>query len=188
MPEALKRKPIVVHLGNVGDVEPGGSEAAKTRRYAARFPGVQFIGIDVKELSHKTGLDNWEQWKKDFKTGLDKLNDDSVTLISSDMSLGEYSNLLNQKSQYDELDVRRIIDYTTEIVGLAYKKLKKGGRLIIANDERWLYIMQRALENSPFNPMHIEIRPLTNIEYKRTHWTRHYGESNQKLYQIIVSK
>ncbi|MFA5357975.1 MAG: hypothetical protein WC308_03565, partial [archaeon] len=41
------KKPIFVHLGNLEDFNSLNPEATKTIRYAKKFPGAKFVGIDL---------------------------------------------------------------------------------------------------------------------------------------------
>jgi hypothetical protein len=126
MPPGKPRKTIV-HLGNIGYTYNPRHVAPKTQRLAERFPNVDFIGIDtthtraVRAAIKRKNFQNWRQIRADFKSGLEQLPDNSISVISSELALGHYSPTGKQRieGKYSE-------EYTSEVLKVAYKKLADG--------------------------------------------------------------
>ncbi len=156
----LKKRPIFVHLGNVGDPEffRRGPGADKTRKFAERFPQVDFVGVDLRAVEPTTK--NWVQHQADFLTGLQKLEDNSVNHISSDLALGYY----DAKGACDDF-----WKYTEQVLKLAKRKLKQGGKLRISVSENRKKIIL-LIKQLGFSS--IEVRPFSREEYNRTSWTQ----------------
>lgn len=186
----------MVHLGNVGDRERGdkhdGSfldevKGDKTRRYAQRFQDVDFIGIDVKRLPKEPEERNWRQVQADFLEGLNGLEDNSVKGISSEVAVGYYDNG-GCRDAYDKHFWDRIADYTSQVIALAYRKLENGGKLMIVFHKAFSEEVEEAFRKSPFKPENVKFRPLTELEYQRTHWTRWSRDRKDKLVQFVAEK
>ncbi|MDO8646930.1 MAG: class I SAM-dependent methyltransferase [Candidatus Diapherotrites archaeon] len=165
-PIVKKPKPVIVHLGNVGD-----SFAAKTRAYSKRFPNARFVGIDIK--SQISTVKNWRQIKAGFAEGLKKLRNNSVSVISSDMALGYYPE-------------RNKIQYSEETIHLAFRKLKKGGKLYAAVHPESSGILSAIARLAGFSQ--VRTRPFTKIEYERTSWTSAFREKGHSLVQMEIIK
>jgi len=174
------KRPVVVHLGNVGWGSGPEVLAEKTRRYAKRFPGVQFIGIDKSSRYLGEMPDNWRQLVSSFGEGLKKLDNNSVSVISSELALGEFGprgRYWDEHRQYRYRLTKRsfeaMVKYTANALKVAYRKLKRGGKLYVAVvDGEPLRVTKEALARSQFNPEKIKMRYLLEQEYKRTPGTR----------------
>ena len=191
-PKQTKRRPLFVHLGNVGERNPDETPAEKTKRYARRFPGIDFIGIDKKQLDlaqyPDQTLPNWKQELTDFQNGLKHQADNSLHAISSDIAFGHNYNLGTRFTQYHQ-----------ELLRIAYKKLIPGGKLFAAvGDEiaqlnkygaptNHIKALKKVFQRSPFKN-HFTIRPLTAAEAQRTYWAQVWTTQYRPVYQIIAEK
>ena len=170
---------LVVHLGNLGN-----DEGAKTRTYSKRFPKMKFVGIDLESGSQDKPV-NWEQIEGDFISGLKKLSNNSVDIISSELAVGHYERLVNGKIKM--LKER----YTKKVVKLIWKKLKLGGKVIIVvGDSQAEKCVIDAVKK--YFKIH-EIRPLSKHELNRTLYSRQYALKphdylSHGLYQISAKK
>ena len=115
-------KPVFVHLGNAG---PFFARAMKTKKYSERFSNVEFVGIDLKQVT--SNKPNWRQINANFADGLNQLEDHSVSLISSDFALGFYT----PKGRH-MFKGKQVEQHTEETIRIAYQKLKAGGKLLFA--------------------------------------------------------
>ena len=173
--KAKKSTPaIVVHLGNVGQ---GKELAEKTKKYSRRFGKVRFIGIDLAKFTRPGKPRNWRQWNVDFLEGLERLRDNSVSIISSEMGVG----------YFDPPKGGSLLKYAKEVVGAAYKKLKPGGKLMVVLDDYIEPRVKEAITKAGFESEKTTIRPLKPTEYNRTFWTR-LIKGKPTLYQIIAIK
>jgi len=170
---------LVVHLGNLGS-----DEGAKTRTYAKRFPKIRFVGIDLESVSQDKPV-NWEQIEGDFISGLKKLSNNSVDILSSELAVGHYGRLVNGKIKM--LKER----YTQKVVRLIWKKLKLGGRVIIVVGDisAKKCVIDAVKKYFKIN----EIRPLSKHELNRTLYSRKYALKphdylSDGLYQINAQK
>ena len=194
-PAKAPKKHTVIHLGNIRDRSANiektvmsvlrgkqlldENPGAKTKKYAERFPNVEFVGIDLKE---HTGArpKNWRQIQTDFKKGLEELQDNSVSVISSEMALGFYGK---KGKQYNS-DRKQ---YTLETTAMAYRKLKPGGKLLIViSYDQYFSEVFSALLTAGFTRTNIQTRRLQERERKRTYWTNTWRFSD--LIQIVAIK
>jgi len=175
--ERVKRAPkdrpkrLVVHLGNVEDSgQLHGHKVAgrKTKRYAERFPNVEFVGIDTKPMFGRTPK-NLTQYIASFEEGLERLADGSADIISSEFALGHYGNMRIRSRDYK--------GHTRRTLKIAFHKLKKGGKIHIAVGEGYRDLVIEALEEAGFSKEKIKDRPLGESDRKRTYWTAgmHFG-------------
>lgn len=178
----LEKKPrLIVHLGNVGDIQPGtGIFAAKTHKYAGRFKNFSFVGIDSIGLMPQQP--NCRQIKADFFDGLKQLKNNSADIISSELALGHHTEGGREYHRPDEY----VHEYTHETLKEAYKKLKTGGKLMVLVSEHVVPVMEHAFFGTPFRKEKITVRPITDKELHRTHWTLNHRLG--KTYQIIAEK
>ncbi|MFA4906836.1 MAG: class I SAM-dependent methyltransferase [archaeon] len=185
-----QEKRAVVHLGNYFDIGVANGEvgfASKTRKYAERFPETRFVGIDIQKL--KSDLPNWKQIEAEFISGLKKMPDNSVDIISSEMGLGYYSSNVQYAkwlTQRTKLMKREL--YTAEVMRLAAKKLKQGGKLMVAVDEIVLPTIRRALAEAGFGESKTKIYELKDIERERTYNFRNPVFAKLKIFQVIARK
>lgn len=175
--EKQRGKRVIVHLGNIEDfgfINGKMVKAAKTRKYAERFPGIQFIGIDLRKLRARKP-ENLLQLQADFETGLKRLKNNSVDIISSEFAFGifgktnERKNIL--KGSYRE--------YTNRVAKIAFRKLKPGGKLYITVSSSMRDLMENALRKAGFSRKNIRIRSLTKRELQRTYHSRVFREGLQ---------
>lgn len=176
----------VVHLGNL-DHEPA-LAGEKTAKYAARFPRVKFIGIDLKKREGPLPQ-NWVQIQADFAIGLSRLNDESVDLITSEAALGHYGrDPLNPRSN--------IHGHTVDALKMAFKKLKPRGKLMITvldqillgSHREYLLNVLNALKETKFKPTNVSWRELSRHELSRTAWLRQVRIVNARAYCITANK
>jgi len=177
------RKPVIVHLGNIDDYSEKDGLASKTASYSERFPKFKFIGIDLTYLYLRPPASlTWEQLKASFESGLKKLKDNSVDIISSEMALGYYgSNNIFHPKLYDYKE------HTCHSIKIAYKKLRKGGKLLIAVGDDVIDLIKQAVKEAGFRKNKVEIRLMTEKERKRTTWLSATGWV-KNFYQITAKK
>ena len=132
-----RNSPIVVHLGNVGEAYTPAraigvieKECANTEKYAKRFSGIKFVGIDVNQANSKSK--NWTQIQEDMLDGLKTLGDSSVSIIRSEMTVGYYSR---HGVRVIEKNFAKNIAYAKEVMKVAAEKLKQNGKLVIVADK-----------------------------------------------------
>ncbi|MFC2163301.1 hypothetical protein ACFLRF_06425 [Candidatus Altiarchaeota archaeon] len=185
-----QRKPhVVVHLGDIGEFEKGEVPLEKTEAYVKRFPGIEFIGIDLMRLEEKPDRPNWRHIEADFADGLSQLPDNSVDLISSDMAFGFHDEM-------GMVDKRRIMmrdffhdnfwEHTVETARQAHDKLKPGGKFLAAVQEKDSERIAGMLGKVGFGK--VETREFTEKDYERTYWTKNYRRHGVKLSQITAVK
>ncbi|MCX6803154.1 MAG: hypothetical protein NTY48_01135 [Candidatus Diapherotrites archaeon] len=158
MPPNMEKRKIEIHLGNVGYSRL----AWQTRKMAKKNPDTHYIGIDIRRPIFVQG--RWKQIKADFASGLNRLKDNSVHLIKSEMALGDFSK--NGSFSNSE----KIQEQTNETVKIAYEKLKTGGELRIVAEYEGLLVIKNALAQSPFLKEKIKSRTLLQSERKNTFW------------------
>jgi hypothetical protein len=165
-----RKKPIVVHLGGVGY---GEKALEKSRRYARRFPGINFKAVDVKPYpGEKPG--NLETVEADFRKGLEREKDSSVDLISSEMALGFYG------ARYRDYN-----EHALETFKAAHRKLRKGGKLMFVVDSLMADRMKKDLVEAGFAGENVSARRVSAKERQRTFWMR---EWKGFLYQVVAVK
>ena len=163
-------KVIIVHLGNIGL-----DDAAKTRQYAKRFQNFRFYGIDLAKLTGQIPS-NWEQIKTNFLNGLSIFQDDSIDIVSSELGLGYY-NANGEISDpfFNKIELEKIEKYTKNVVECIFKKLKKGGKLLIVvgRGEHRDYVLNSL---NIFHFRILEMRKLRENELERTGYIKHFEE------------
>jgi|GEM_PF-1932677 len=192
----IRRKRIVVHLGNIGYHDTSTKKEGevyykstlpanqiKTHKYAKRFRDIDFIGIDLKKYTQFRPK-NWMQMQLDFLDGLKKLENNSIDLISSEMSVGYYTK--GAKEIFDET-------YNRQLLNLAYQKLVPGGKLMIALTTPRLKLLRQIIIESQFPKRKRKIKLMTKKEQERTYWLQKYNaalkpEERYAYYQIILEK
>ncbi len=182
------RKPIVVHLGNVGE---GRTQitSAKTRVFAHRFKKVRFVGIDAAHTKMDKGIKNAVQIRAGFRAGLRKLADSSVSIISSEMALGYYGmfKLIPGKHAHEE-PPRGIEAYTRDTLAVAHQKLKSGGKVLIVAGAVETQRIQEALVGAGFRAKDTKTRRLKKNEYNMTPWTSNFNDRGQELFHTTLVK
>jgi len=185
---------IVVHLGNMGHFVLS-EDVEKTRECASDFPEVYFYGIDIR-CPNVEPMENFAQIQADFKSGLldDRINDGSVSIISSELSLGYYDRQGNEvirdpeagSESPEEMEVK---EYTIQTLQAAYEKLRRGGKVMLVVDRNTLDFFMDAFTHTPFMREKIKSRPLKPHEYERTIYTRlHEHRDVNPLIQLIAIK
>jgi len=174
--KAAGKRRTVVHLGNVD----GAPHAEKTKRYAKMFPKTEFVGIDLIGLRGRRQT-NFRQIKADFVSGLKKLRNNSVSIISSELAFGLYPKPGAYPSNTQKAK------YTAEALTQVHAKLVPGGKLLVSIDEYNLQPLKAALKRSPFKATNIEIREFKKHEYERSFYSREFKDY-PILYQVTVTK
>lgn len=186
-----KTKNVVVHLGNVNEKQ---HTPSKTELLARRFPTVIFKGIDHRLVA--STKPNWTQTQGDLVTELKKLPNNSITTISSELTLGYYPKTELGKDNKPKLPnknikeqpLRKLISAnTTQILLTAYRKLKRGGQLHFVVDEDNLGHTINQIKHSPFK----QAETVAIIPYKataRTYWMTRFAERGKVLLQITLKK
>ncbi|MFA5763855.1 MAG: hypothetical protein WC915_03500 [archaeon] len=170
-------KSIEVHLGNVGYSRL----ALQTRKQAKQNPHVHFIGIDIHRAIFTR--QKWRQIKADYYEGLKKLKDNSASRIVSEMSLGGYN-----KQGFLFTKQKKLNEYTSKVINLAYQKLKPNGQLQIVESWEVLNLILKT-HNSPFKRENIKIDRLSDAESKsRTVWTNTLRRSNIHVFELTMIK
>lgn len=187
VPKSLLRKgivfkkysPDVVHLGNIG-LDKGG----KTRAYSERYPHKTFFGIDLNPNIPEDRLANWQQHVGDFVSGLKQVRDNSVKVISSELAFGHYGK--DWKSPIS-------VEYNAQILNLAYRKLRPGGKIIIV--VAGIYeseTIKKAFARTKFKID--SITPISAVEASRTKYMRNFYDrpdeygANGVYLQIVATK
>jgi hypothetical protein len=171
---------LVVHLGNMQSSDKRRSHASKTLKYARRFQGIQFVGIDLESMADKRvpwrGYPrNFKQIEGDFETGLRQLANNSVDVISSEMALGHYTR--NGINAYGWTRSEEAEEHTRAAVKLAFKKLKKGGKMTVYTDDAVLEDLEPAMREA-FGDANVKIEEAGKPGFRRksyTYWTKNYG-------------
>ena len=171
----------ILHLGNVDhNVRIGNAydpNMDKTLQYARRFSGFNFISIDIEPNPYTQG--RYHHVQEDFLSGLESIADDSIHLVSSDMSLGYYD------MRGDSQSLQKI-EYTSKILSKLKQKLVPDARVMFTGDVFVLKILLDALEENGYkNIEHRELRP---NEFRRTYWTEMMASvSGWTIYQVKAS-
>lgn len=166
-----KNQPLVVHLGNVGDLQ-GDRHAVKTRSHASRFSGIKFVGIDKRPVRRFGESENWTQIKADFREGLEQLPDGKANLITSDMALGYYGSE----------------QYIVGVVATAHKKLKAGGKLKIRVEKKVVGDLVTTFLKAGFEDAKITVRELKEGEHNSP-WLNFVRKRDKvPCYEIVAVK
>ncbi|MFH1290481.1 MAG: hypothetical protein ABIH92_03670 [Nanoarchaeota archaeon] len=194
LPSPLTKETTIVHLGDLS--LPRENPMEKTRQYGFAYPNVRFIEIDKgSELADFPP--NCEHITADFKTGLERLDDESVWSINSNLALGIYDEIGRQywRGKTEILtgpegpgDKDSVKKHTRETLEVAHRKLRNGGKLNFSVYGEVLDLMRESLEESPFENDKFEIREFEPNEYDRTHYTRVCKRENVTMYQITARK
>ncbi len=195
------KKPIVVHLGNIGEFKAGEKTAERTIHFGQRRPLMGFVGIDlhqVKKEDRKGFPKNVKQKKADFLKGLNGLRDNSVYGIRSEMSVGHFDQAGKDLKGYQEGFFGRYLTetpeqmttYTTKIINAVYRKLMPGGKLKLVVAENVLEFVKKAIKTSHFRPENVKIVKLASASTTKrgTYWQKQYKSYGNKIYRIIVTK
>lgn len=182
---AVKRpKPIVVHLGNVGLDYHGEIPARRTLKFASRFKNFNFFGIDLRPWMAERR--NWTQVQMDLLNGLDKLKNNSVSLISSEMTLGYYgprklpSNLVASEAVS--------MGYAFEVMKKALQKLKPRGKLIVVIDsQREKALVQEGI-SAGFEISSIHRTRMRKSIPSASYWTNSYSAPNMSPEETTMVK
>ena len=172
-------RPIVVHLGNIGEYRKGERPAEKTRRYARRFPGIQFIGIDLNRFEGRQRR-NWRQLQDNYRKQLKRYSPESISLISSDMSLGHtFEFLLGPRATH------------REIFQTIYEKLKPGGKFLMTVGETQLegkpnVVMMYLLACEIFGERNVEIKKVPPGK-SWTHWMKRWEKEDKTPVYVITA-
>jgi SAM-dependent methyltransferase len=168
-------KRTVVHLGNASLADA--SRFSKTINYAKRFPNTLFIGIDTVKPESSPLLQNWSQRTDDFILGLNRLEDKSVDLISSEMSFGHYPSTAPVNGYYPVAPA----NYTKRGLSAMYRKLKPGGKILITLAGEAIGRFRQVVAESEFKDF-IETIPKRN----RLTWTFWTKESQKQGVPVSV--
>jgi len=176
----VKRKPpTVVHIGNVGLSYANEIPCAKTEKFSSRFPGINFIGIDLRGASSKNR--NWKQVKADALSGLNKLEDNSVSIIRSEMALGYYTSRVLNSHKVDNL--ADSVAYARKVLDVSIKKLKPGGKVVIVADPNVAREIVVLRDLCGFRSVKKE---LVLNESKMSFWTDKYGGNGKKVQVTLI--
>jgi len=194
-PGNKKKRFMVVELGNVGMRWPFEKKAGRTSKIARRLPKARLVGIDLRKLNKWFSLrrsrlpENVRQINADFLKGLRQLEDNSVSRISSHMSLGHYNSAGKEYSGRDHL-YKSTLDYTTQTIKTARQKLHEGGKLVIVVGEPVLQLVKKALENGGFAKKEVSISLVKKPNRLMTYWTSAYlwFGINRNVYRVITEK
>lgn len=196
-----RRKIIHVHLGGVGEVgeekrwldytdDPARKTLRVAKGAAEKKANFKVIGIDLETSTFRPYkvppelLKYWEQKRIDFKRGLEELEDNSVDVISSEMALGHYADE-SEWLKNDSLEEVKVKKYTHDTLKVAYRKLKKGGKIIITTYDDAVERIKSTFEGTGFK-QELRIRELRPHEMKRTFFIE--TSRPHKVYQIMVVK
>jgi hypothetical protein len=165
--DSNKKQPIVVHLGNVGLRYPGEVPASRTRKFASRFKDFKFVGIDLRP--HGPETKNWTQLQTHMLNGLKKLENNSVSLISSEMTLGYYG----QRAIFSSLVSGESVsmNYAQKVMKEALKKLKPRGKLIVVIDSKRAKLLILEGINAGFSADCIHENKLKINPAQNSYWT-----------------
>lgn len=173
------RKPIVVHLGNVGEKTKAGG---KTERYAKKFKSTKFIGIDLRHK--KSNKKNWIQKQADFVKGLEALKDGSVKIISSEMGIGYYG----KPKKTPTWNPKEVAEYTKQTINLCYRKLAKGGKLHFVVEFRMINFINGIINQTPFDVSKKKLRLVDGKVENRTFWMKEYTQQGVTLLEFTLQK
>jgi len=137
----------------------------------------------------------------EFLTGLKKLKNESISLISSEFAVGHYvldpKKVKNKEIELSYMDKEK---YTKEILKLSYAKLKPKGKLILLvfadlnEKHNALENIRKGISSTNFKAKIQEVpaKKLLNIP---TEWSKIFSEQdpegsnkNNKFYKIILEK
>ncbi|MEI7961545.1 MAG: hypothetical protein WCI04_04375 [archaeon] len=169
----------VVHLGNLGEGTPilsAPKPKIKTEKYARRFRKTHFIGIDIEHDGFRRR--NWTQIKGDFLEGIKKLKDNSVDLLSSELSFGHYDP---NGIEHTELSKT----HTLNTIQIVYKKLRPNGKLIVVVSKNVLPNFINAINKTGFSKEKIQVSEVSFAQRTRTPWTDAFYKN---AWQIIAVK
>ncbi len=177
--KAAAKKPVVINLGHVGYSPKNTSQATHAIKIATRFPGIRLVGVDLKSAKRPVPK-NMVQTQADFVKGLEQRRNHSVDRIVSNMAVGHY---ILSGSPFLSNSCKTRKNYTIKILDLAFKKLKKDGKMVITVGDTVLADMLQWIPESPFS---INKMKLVKMSKKRgSHWVKTY---DRPVYRIILKK
>jgi len=213
-PRQRSARPIIAILGNVGlgTGSPNEAIGLAKRLRGARCVGID--RSMPPEASAKPGkrtgygknrarpiwrakkLPNWEQRRANFNTGLEGFRDGSVSYITSKLSLGHYSEggkhvlpALRIDTLEDIIGNKKLIAMvkgsTTKVLNVAYRKLRKGGRVKLVVAEPALEILQESVKRTPFAQEKVSVARIPSAHYVGTYWMK---KSTLPLYRVVLEK
>ncbi len=177
------QKHRIVHLGFVGEGQPGESPGHATIKIANRFPKMQFFGIDTRPTPEHLPK-NVRHIQTDFLVGLESLPH-PVQLIQSRMAVGYYGHPGRPRSP------KHVNEYTVETLARCHQKLVEGGKLQLMSEgepEGQLLLLAN-LQKAGFKIERITIRPMLEREYKSSFWVHKlHKEKGAQGYLITATK
>ena len=166
-----------MHLGNVGE-----NSAKRTRAFASRFKTLDFLGIDLANV--KRTRKNWRQVQTEFIEGLSKLEDNSASMITSNMALGYYDKTGKQVLEPEKSHVSRV----RETIETCRRKLRPNGKLRILADAELVYDLLLPAMNGIFESQKLKVRLLKESEYEKTNWLKQAKKELVPVYEILAQK
>ncbi len=163
----MPKRLVHVHLGNVGreHINPHETETAIAAKQNAH---IDYIGIDKLHLHVPKEIPNWKQLHEDFAEGLRKLDDNSIDIIDSKISLFLYGEWYKKTGELDGTS----FDQGLNTLKVAYEKLKPGGEVIVVLPKFRISNVEPAFAQIPFSK--VEVIPLTQEEAQQTEWLKAY--------------
>lgn len=180
--------PLIVQVGNAGlgykKANSNWTLAAakrdevffeKTRKLSSRMVPkmglIKFVGIDVsKEQLSEKDRSLWTQKSTDAVSGLAKMKDKSISMISSDMTIGYYDSKVS--------DPRFVsgrwpsANYAADFFEAAKPKLKKGGVVYLTVDLSRISMISEAALGAGFERKNISVHEITEKGMKEnSFWT-----------------
>jgi len=183
-----RKRPVVVHFGNVGLAFPGEAPAARTLNFASRFEGINFFGIDLRPW--RAEKPNWVQIQSDLLGGVRRLQNNSVSLISSEMTLGYYGRRKIRRSAVaSESTSKR---YAVDVLRESLRKLKRGGKMLVTVDSTRAPLIIFAALEAGFKREGI-LQKRVQSKNAMSYWVNEfteYGHSSDKtnMVQITLKK
>lgn len=189
MPLARKKQQnnIVVHMGGI---DSRGAKARMEKR-AKKHPTLRFLEINQKR-PYNANTKNLKIIQGDFVDCLKRQKDESIGLIRGEMSIGYYGRAKGEMPKTQSK--KDVVKYTKQIINLAYKKLKRNGKLTVLVENELhtqpaLDNLLVALKQSPFKKEQVELKTLTPQEAMVFNdWTRSAVRLGAKVYRIVIKK
>lgn len=177
--------PLVAHLGNIGYGFLPSPLLTRTARRALNFPSAHFLGIDIRKPVSSKRLQlalqalppekreklfplfnerrkllrrNLSQRQAHFAKGLERLKDNSTDRIESVLGVGHY---LESGKDVTPRTAETSRAYTQKIIGLSFRKLKPGGKLVLVVGNQVFSIVLDAIQRLPFEKKSARALPET---------------------------
>lgn len=188
--KTTRKKPLVVHLGNRGVTTTSfflkEKLYEKTIAFAKRFKSLNFIGIDPHGFPRTRK--NWKQLRTDALKGLNKLEDNSVNMISSDMMIGYYGKRASFPLVLEYPNIART--YATNVFKIARKKLKSKGIIYATVDADRVELIIKSATAAGFSKEKISITKIAKEnEAKNSFWTKEFAENHlTEMFKIRIEK